>query len=245
MKKSKIVLSLASLSLVAAVAVGGTLAWMTDSTQIATNTFNIGSGFADDGTHKGLWLDETKIGGTSEEPENPAHPDQNPNNRTEEDQTYEGLRPNSTFAKDPTFHITEGSIPCYVIARIQNGDKATAAGYIFKAEDTSTETTLTANWKKVAGDNGKDDAQSMLGLDGYYIYVDKTTQEPLILDPSEATDDLTLEPLFRYTTLTIDISTEEELDKADGQKIKISGAAVQAQNATWEEAVEQAITTLG
>lgn len=243
MKKSKIVLSLASLSLVAAVAVGGTLAWMTDSTQAATNTFNIGSGFINDGKHEGLWLDETKIGGTSEEPENPAHPD--PNNRTEEDQTYEGLRPNSTFAKDPTFHVTKGSIPCYVIARIQNGNSAMAAGYIFKAEGTSTETTLTANWKKVAGDNGKNDDWSMTGLDGYYIYVDETTQEPLILNPSKETEDLALEPLFRYTTLNIDISTEEELDRADGQQIRISGAAVQAQNVTWEEAVEQAITTLG
>ena len=61
MKKNKIVMSVISGLLVAAVAVGGTLAYLSDKSNVVTNTFNVGDGYVEEGEHQGLWLDETDI----------------------------------------------------------------------------------------------------------------------------------------------------------------------------------------
>ncbi len=61
MKKNKIVMSVISGLLVAAVAVGGTLAYLSDTSNQVTNTFNVGTGYIDDDVHQGLWLDEVDI----------------------------------------------------------------------------------------------------------------------------------------------------------------------------------------
>jgi len=57
MKKNKIMLSVVSGLLVAAVAVGGTLAYLSDKSNMVTNTFNVGAGYVPEGDHVGLWLD--------------------------------------------------------------------------------------------------------------------------------------------------------------------------------------------
>ena len=52
MKKNKIMLSVISGLLVAAVAVGGTLAYLSDKSNMVTNTFNVGSGYEWDEDHE-------------------------------------------------------------------------------------------------------------------------------------------------------------------------------------------------
>ena len=117
MKKNKIMLSVISGLLVAAVAVGGTLAYLSDKSNEVTNTFNVGTGYINDGEHQGLWLDEAKYDGTESE-------------RTESGNEYGELLPGSVVVKDPTFHMTGGSVKSYVIAKVAGVDAAEDVGYI-------------------------------------------------------------------------------------------------------------------
>lgn len=227
MKKNKLMMAVVSASLVGVVAVGGTLAYLSSQSDMVTNTFNLGSGYIDDGTHVGLWLDEKDV--------------LNPEERTELGNTYEDLLPGSTVDKDPTFHMTAGSTESYVIAKVVGGESSMAAGYIFKNADG--EEGFNGEWVKVAGLDENTEVVTP-GADGYYIYSDAETGAPVIVDASEEQEALDLEAMFNTVTLTDEITTEEELTAAHGQKVWISGAAVQATNNTVDKAVELAIDLL-
>ena len=90
MKKRKLMMTIMSLALVLVVAVGGTLAYLSDQSNQVTNTFNVGSGYEEeenpddpDNPHTGLWLDET----AKPESGNPLEPSED--NRTETGVAYE------------------------------------------------------------------------------------------------------------------------------------------------------------
>ena len=108
MNKRKIVLLASALMMVAVLAVGGTLAYFTD-TDTQTNTFTMGK--------VGLKLDETEVipdeNGIYQHPEETEEEE----GRTEEDQTYL-VFPGDTVLKDPTIWIDEDSQECWVAAKI-------------------------------------------------------------------------------------------------------------------------------
>ena len=145
MKKNKIMLSVISGLLVAAVAVGGTLAYLSDKSNMVTNTFNVGSGYVTEDPHTGLWLDETAKTGD----ENPTAVDTE--NRTEEGVAYTDLLPADVIAKDPTFHLTDGSVESYVFAEVKGLDALVASNFIIKPENVFNDknSALNANWVKV------------------------------------------------------------------------------------------------
>ncbi len=229
MKKRKIMMSALSAALVGVVAIGGTLAYLSDQSDRLTNTFTLGSGYIDDGEHVGLWLDEVDI----EAAESGA--------RTEEGNTYEDLLPGDTVVKDPTFHMTAGSTESYVIAKVVGADASMAAGYIFKNADE--EVGFNGEWVKVAGLDENTEVVTP-GGDGYYIYTNVETGMPAIVDPSDEEVAVDLAPMFNSVTLTSEIDSDDEMTAADGQKVWISGAAVQATNNTADNAIEQAIGLL-
>ncbi len=231
MKKNKIMLSVISGLLVAAVAVGGTLAYLSDKTDTVTNTFNVGSGYEwdEDHEHQGLWLDETdKIG-----EENPTVIDYV--NRTESGVAYDEMYPATVVAKDPTFHLTEGSTESYVFAEVKGLDAISAAGYFFSAQPLATifdpETSdLHPNWVKVA-DDGVDGATE---FDGLYIYKTPVGGENYSYE---------MEPMFINVKLGAAVENDEFV-KITEQTIQVRGVAVQTANLTAELAQVEAENVL-
>lgn len=219
MKKNKIMLSVISGLLVAAVAVGGTLAYLSDKSNMVTNTFNVGAGYEeDDDGHVGLWLDEVDIA--------------NPGSRTEIGNEYEDLQPGSIVVKDPTFHLTAGSTDSYVFAQVTGVDEMIKAGYYFTVVEPEklvdpAASAFNEKWVKVA-DNGVDgDA----GFNGLYIYKDG---DDGIVSGGEA-----MEAMFNWVKLGSDVDNEEFAAIAPSA-VDIRGVAVQSANLTAEEAQVEA-----
>ena len=106
-RRKRIVMSVICGLLVAAVALGGTLAYLTDSESI-TNTFTVGTGYVG---NDAFTLDETK----KPDAGLPTEPDLDPSDRTEIGQEYPGLLPGTQFAKDPTFHLGTNGNGTHVI----------------------------------------------------------------------------------------------------------------------------------
>lgn len=215
MKKRKIMMSALSAALVGVVAIGGTLAYLSDTSNSVTNTFNVGSGYIDDGEHVGLWLDEVDHDKLDEEG--------NPADRTETGNLYEDLLPGSVVAKDPTFHLTEGSTESYVFAEVTGVDAMIEAGYYFTVaqpvgQDDPTTSVFGDKWKKV------DDQE---GFDGLYVYTEKVAGGQ------------DLQPMFNWVKLGSAVENEE-FAKIDPSVVFIRGIAVQTANLTQDQAQVEA-----
>lgn len=217
MKKNKIMLSVVSGLLVAAVAVGGTLAYLSDKSNMVTNTFNVGAGYVPEGDHVGLWLDEVDIA--------------NPGSRTEIGNEYKDLQPGSIVEKDPTFHLTNKSTDSYVFAQVTGVDEMIAVGYYFtvvKPEKlVDPVSAFNEKWVKVADNGVEDDA----GFNGLYIYKDGV--DGIVSGGEE------MEAMFNWVKLGSDVDNEEFAAIAPSA-VDIRGVAVQAANLTDKEAQVEA-----
>ena len=242
-RRKRIVMSVICGLLVAAVALGGTLAYLTDSESI-TNTFTVGTGY--EGSDA-FTLDETQIvdGKLPTEPTD---------SRTENNQTYSGLLPGTQFAKDPTFHLGKNQdgthvIESYIVAKLTDFDKAISEGYIFK--NMLGEAGLNLNWVKVANSDGSTESINYTKYDGYYIftnngqidnmdvaYTGDNEDDIAILGEGESTD-----ALFTYVQLK-DMGNDEFKNMENSLDVNISGVAVQAPYTSPSEAVVAAIDKL-
>lgn len=131
MKKKNVLMMAMSLVLVAVIAVGGTLAYLSDTTELVQNTFVGSAGIV-------MSLDEAKVGdnGQALEPEERV----TANN-------YTNILPNTDYDKDPTVHITQvpyGGIDVYVKITGVDSDNYTA------------NVTPNPNLQKVDGSQGVD-----------------------------------------------------------------------------------------
>lgn len=106
--KKKLMMAL-SLVLVAAMSIGGTIAYLTAQTEAVTNTFTIGN--------ITMTLDEAAL--NDDGTENAAAERVTAN-------TYK-IVPGATIVKDPTVHIGANSEPCYVYVCINDELNATVA----------------------------------------------------------------------------------------------------------------------
>ncbi len=220
MKKRKVMMSALSAALVGVVAIGGTLAFLSDQSNEVTNTFNVGPGYVEDGDdHLGLWLDEVDI--------------TNPSSRTEEGNAYEELLPGSVVAKDPTFHLTTGSTDSYVFALVEGVDAMIADGYYFTVEEPEklvdpVSSAFNENWIKM------DDKE---GFDGLYVYKEIVKGGELNEDGEVVTPADTMEPLFNWVKLgsAVDNDAFEEVNPGD---VVIKGVAVQSANLESAEEAE-------
>ena len=102
MKARKILVSLAALALVAAISIGGTLAYLT-STDKVENTFTVGK--------VAITLDEAKvdINGTPVEGANRVKAN-----------SYK-LMPGHNYTKDPKVHVEAGSENSWLFVKVENG----------------------------------------------------------------------------------------------------------------------------
>lgn len=216
MKKRKIMMSVMSAALVGVVAIGGTLAYLSDTSNSVTNTFNVGAGYEeDDDGHVGLWLDEIDYDGKDEEG--------NPATRTETGNLYEELLPGSVVEKDPTFHLTEGSTESYVFAEVTGVDAMIEAGYYFTVNEPDSQADPAASafgnkWKKV------DDQK---GFDGLYVYTEKVA----------GGEDL--QPMFNWVKLGSAVENEQ-FAEIDPSVVFIRGIAVQTDNLSQNQAQAEA-----
>lgn len=130
--KKKFALMATSLVLVAALAVGGTLAYLTSQDSV-TNTFTVGN--------VTITLDEAKVNpdGTLVTGEGAGRVEAN---------SYK-LIPGHTYVKDPTIHLDNQSEDCYLFVKVENGISG------IEASDNNIASQLTSNgWKSLEGNNG-------------------------------------------------------------------------------------------
>lgn len=221
MNKKKMAMSITSVALVGAVVVGGTLAYLSDKSNMVTNTFNVGSGYTEEDGHIGLWLDEKDIALSTGETEV----------RTEIGNEYEELLPGSIVEKDPTFHLTTGSTDSYVFAQVTGVDEMIAAGYFFTVEKpeklVDPQNAFNNKWVKVADNGVEGDA----GYNGLYIYKDGVDD---LVSGGEA-----MEPMFNWVKLGSGLDNEK-FEAITPSTVDIRGVAVQSANLTAGEAQVEA-----
>ena len=104
MKMKKIVATGSALALTAAVAVGGTLAWLQDQTKSITNTFTVGN--------VDITLTEEKFGG-----DGPALDAEN----VAQSQTYK-VAPGTKVTKAADVTVKNGSEDCYLFVKVVKGN---------------------------------------------------------------------------------------------------------------------------
>lgn len=202
MKARKILVSLAALALVAAISIGGTLAYLT-STKSVKNTFTVGN--------VTIKLDETKTK-TDGTPVEPA-------DRTEEGNQYK-LIPGGTYTKDPTVTVLPGSEESYVrlIVKISDVTAAVAAfgddydlSNIFKGFNDN-------NWSRYGQVQKSEDGKTLT-----YEYRYATTVTPT----SGPERNGVLEPLFTSVQIPGTL-TDAQYAALNNLNIEITAEAVQA-----------------
>lgn len=124
MNMKKIVASASALALTAAVAVGGTLAFLQDNTEALTNNFTYNAA----SQNVALEIYEHKIN-----PDNQLTVFDTPYAEDDTDHfVYEGgnqtytIMPGATVAKDPTLRVTSGNTKVYLYAEVVPGGDTTA-----------------------------------------------------------------------------------------------------------------------
>ena len=138
MKARKILVSLAALALVAAISIGGTIAYLTSAEKV-TNTFTVG--------RVQITLDEKKVDVDGKEIAN--------SNRVHGNQ-YK-LMPGHEYTKDPTVHFAAGSEASYIFVKVENGisgieaatDTTNQNGY-----KTIADQIVANNWEALTGETG-------------------------------------------------------------------------------------------
>lgn len=248
MNKKKAAMSLMSLALVGAVAVGGTLAFLTDTTGKVTNTFTMGKGYEDETDpedpgkvlHTGLWLDETKCPTGDRYPTAIGEPLED---RVEASETgtpgveYKDLVPGDIMVKDPTFHMVAGSVESRVVMKVTGLDALNDLEYTQgtgsekihafainknKIENSTTATTV-LNTGDVEGETWKKIANKEGQLiDGVSVMDDKKLDGYYVynqaVDAEDAGGTVDLEPLFKYISMNKNLSNEDFADVQDKLK---------------------------
>lgn len=199
MKNKKALKLIGALALVATVGVGATLAYLTDKSNIVTNSFTVGTGYEiDDDTKLSVWIDEKKIG-------TPAKDELIVDGRTLVGNTYSDVLAGDELDKDPELNIAAGSIKSYAFIEV-TGLEA------LKNKNVTVDLNLD-DWKKVIIDEGTvvDDTSST-SLDGIYMY--KT-----MLDPTNGIAETN--PLFKEVKIGVNF------DAKTIEQIVLKGCAVQ------------------
>lgn len=135
--KKKIAVAV-SLLLVVALSVGGTIAWLTDTSDTVVNTFTIGK----------VDIDLTESGATQGTTTGPLAKE------------YSGILPGASYAKDPTVSVDKDSEACWLFVKIEEStDNAWTSGadsgkYVnYTVKNLVTGDAVEGSWKLLAGTN--------------------------------------------------------------------------------------------
>lgn len=206
MQKKKLLTAIMSLSLVAVVGIGGTLAYLSDKTELVTNTFVVGSGYVE----QGIVLDESDVQFNKTERTETV----NTQNRKQGNE-YPDLLPGDERTKDPTVWMSVGSVESYVFINIEGAD--------ILAEDGVTINDFNDGGEWVKVDNRQ-------GIDGIYRY--KEIVDVRTVEGKNEGDLVAVDQLFSKVTFSGDTTNEKfaEVKKNGLTDLVIQAAAVQAAN---------------
>jgi len=197
--KKKFLMAL-SLVLVAAVSIGGTLAYLTTKTETITNTFTVGK--------IAMTLDEVKIGEDGAIVKDASGKEV----RTSEGNSYK-VYPGALLDKDPTVTIAAGSESCYVRMKVELtpskalDDVFDAAGgpanmgAIFKEYDATT-------WKCVSITENADETirTFIFEYKETVPYSDEATELPALFKQMQIPTNLGSDHLKNLENFTISVS---------------------------------------
>jgi predicted ribosomally synthesized peptide with SipW-like signal peptide len=187
--KKKLIATCLVIVLLAIAAVGSTLAYFTDTTNTATNTFTVGK--------VSITLDETNIA----DPQSTARVTSN---------TYE-LVPGTTYVKDPTVHVSSDSKDCYVRAFVTFSNADELVSYIdgtgSAAEKLLGLLSVNSNWGYSSYSTGKD----TLTLELRYNNVAKAADDLVIFSQFTAPSGVINNSLENFT-----VTVYAEAIQADG-----------------------------
>lgn len=206
MKKKNLVTMLASLSLLAVVGVGSTLAYLSDATDVVTNTFTVGN--------VDITLDETDITKTD-------------GTRTETGNAYTNIQCGDVLTKDPIVHVAEDSSECYIFVKVEGLDELLATEGLDVDGNTVKAFALDSNafkdWVKVAEADGSAISQTT-GKNGIYRY--KET-----LGAEESTS-----AVFNSITFNSALTEYEDGEVPEISSIEITAYAIQSENLSVSDA---------
>lgn len=236
MNKKKAAMSLMSLALVGAVAVGGTLAFLTDTTGKVTNTFTMGKGYEDEtvpgdpGTvlHTGLWLDETKIpADASADTRYPTTIGTTSETRVEASETgtpgveYKDLVPGDIMVKDPTFHMVAGSVKSRVVMKVTGLDALNDLTYdntkVFAINKDEILDSTAAATVLNTGEGETPTWKKIANTNGQLIDGNSVVNDGKLdgyyvynqpVDAEDETSTVHLEPLFKYISMNKNLSNQ-------------------------------------
>lgn len=200
MKKKTMALVLA-LVLVVGCAVGGTLAWLMDSTSTVTNTFTVGD--------IDITLDEAKV----DQDGNFLKGETKVDTLAEADRVMENKYqaiPGKTYSKDPTLTVKKGNEKCYLFVQFtETGDPSTYYAYDFALDNAGS------GWTQGSSANG-------LPTNVWYIIVEETA--------ADAANDTVYHLLVGDTIKVKDSVTKNNMATAAAAKLEWQAWAVQYMN---------------
>ena len=212
--KKKAIVAVVALVLVLCCAMGGTLAWLVDSTTEVKNTFTYGdiniSLWEHELNEDGLTLNDTKL--------------------TETGQTGFKMIPGNNIEKDPTVTVKANSEACWLFVKVEESENFDAFMTYAIAEGWTLYNTTTS------GSNIETDNTT---ADTYVIYreVAKTTKDELfyVLAGKE-------EYQNGYVTVndTVTKAEMESIKESNQPTLTFTAYAVQQDNLTLEQAYDQA-----
>lgn len=215
MKARKILVSLAALALVAAISIGGTLAYLTSTAKVE-NTFTVGN--------VSISLTEAQVDENGDKVKDTNGDDV----RRESGNAYH-LLPGHTYVKDPTVTVKAGSEPSYVKMTV-TFSKANELDAIFAPNGANLTSIFNgydgANW--IDKGNTKD---ATANTRTYEFWYKETVSAP--------NGDVALDALFDSITVPSSI-TKEQLATIQGMTITVNAYAIQADgfsnaDAAWAE----------
>lgn len=221
MSKRKIMMLSLALCMVAILAIGGTLAYFTD-TETATNVFTIGG--------VDITLFESKVKAEADAEGFPGYVDDDGNDRTVTENTYADLLPGSSICKDPTV-TNVGKTDAYIRVSVKHNNQdaiflayETSEAFIAALEGLSNTLAkvehMDVAWKLSDGTAGKDDTNR----NTYDLEADEKIYVMWFTDALAAEEAITL-----FTGIQIPKDFDEADMKAfDDLEIKIWADAIQA-----------------
>ncbi len=230
MRKKSLITMILSMALVAAVGVGGTLAYLSQTSNTVTNNFTVGSGYEeDDDEHTGIYVDETEYEYDEDDDENKivheGDDEDSPVKRTDDGNSYENLLPGDVLVKDPKVNMVGGSVASYVFVKIDGVDALEAVKDSEGNQAIAITGWDTASWVKIAEIDGK--ATEKTTGDGYYVYRGSLATDDVVnVSKEEKGKKITLpEPVFTNVEVNIDLV---EMPEGELASVKVQSCAVQA-----------------
>lgn len=203
MKKKSLFTMLGALALVGSIGVGSTLAYLSSTTEVMTNTFSVGKVSVKQDESDESTEDET--------------------DRTTEGNTYTDITPGDVLVKDPTATVIANSADCYVFMQLSGADELAAQDFAFEGFDST-------KWIKVA-DEDNDTTTTYDGVYRYASIVTKSatdTKLPALFTSVTYSIDAT--ELAENVTLS-DVTVKTCAVQADNMTVETALTAAQAEMA--------------